>query len=84
MKSNAKQILALVEEFNDTYRKMDCCDEDVHNKNLSNEEREEAEMDYYIEEGHCYEIAEKIKALNPSKYMMDKYSDLEFILSNFG
>ena len=49
-------------------------------KSISKKEREEWEEEESYNEDACVYLADKIKELNPSKYMLKKYAELEDIL----
>ena len=77
---SAKKIKELIRKFNDVHHENDYAGFMVTNKDLPKKEQEEWEMEEDHTELELYYIAGEIKKLNPSKYMMEKYSELEYIL----
>ena len=51
------------------------------NKSLSDTDRDDLEEEFEFWDKQLYEIADAIKHLNPSKYMMNKYLEIEHILT---
>jgi len=78
---SAKEIKLLIGKFNDAHENSDYAEFMSRKECLSKQEREEWEEDADMSENELYYLAEKIKELKPSKYMMEKYSELDYILT---
>jgi aspartyl/asparaginyl beta-hydroxylase (cupin superfamily) len=78
---NAEEIKLLMGKFNDAHINSDHAEYMSMRKDLSKEEKEEWEDEAHYAESELHTIAEKIKALNPSQYMMEKYTELDYILT---
>lgn len=79
--NTVKEIKRLIKKFNDVQHEMDYVEFIITNKDISNEEQEEYEMEADLLIYELYHIANQINKLNPSKYMVEKHTDLEYILS---
>ena len=77
---SAREIKRLIGEFNDAHYERDYADFMITNKDLPKKEQEEWEIEADLAEQELYNIANQISELKPSKYMMEKYSELEYIL----
>ncbi len=77
---SAKEIKRLIGKFNDVYQENDYANFMITNKDLTPKEQEEWEIEADLSESELYEIANQINKLKPSKYMMEKYRDLNYIL----
>lgn len=79
--TNYKKITSLINEFNDVHQRSDHADYMLSKKDISQEERDEYEdeADMYLCE--LSDVAGKIKQLKPSKYMMEKYLELDYIMT---
>lgn len=75
------EIRKLIEEFKDEYHNSEYLMYMAHH--CEEEETEEYEYDLDRSEDMLSQIAHKISNLNPSKYMMEKYPELDDILSNY-
>ena len=78
---SAIEIKRLIGKFNDAHHESDYADFMITNKDLPKKEQEEWEIEADLAEQELYHIANQINELNPSKYMMEKYSELDYILS---
>ncbi len=78
---NATEIKLLIGKFNDALINSDHAEYMSMREDLSKEEKEEWEEEASYAESELWTIAEKIKALNPSRYMMEKYTELDYILT---
>lgn len=71
---NSKIIRELVNQFNNVHETSDYAEYMMYNEKLSEHERHEYELEADMSMYELYDIAEKIKKLNPSKYMIEKYN----------
>lgn len=78
---SAKRIKNLINEFDIAHEENEYACFIISNKDLSIEEKEEWEVEADLSEQEIHNIARQIKELKPSKYMMEKYTELEYILS---
>ena len=75
------KIKALIEEFQRASDNCDTIEAALLNKSLSDTDRDDLEEEFEFWDKQLYEIADAIKHLNPSKYMMNKYLEIEHILT---
>lgn len=78
---SATEIKRLIGKFNDAHYESDYADFMITNKDLPKKEQEEWEIEADLAEQELHHIANQINELKPSKYMIEKYSELEYILS---
>ena len=78
---SATEIKRLIGKFNDVRHEIDYTNFMITNKDLLKKEQEEWEIEADLAEHELYQIANQIDKLKPSKYMMQKYSELDYILS---
>lgn len=78
---SAKEIKRLIGKFNDVHDVCDYASFMITTKDLPKPEQEEWEDEADLSEMELRTIARQIRELRPSKYMMEKYSELEYILS---
>lgn len=78
---SASKIKKLISEFNYEHDENSYAEIRMFEKGISEEDKQEWEHLADLSEYRMFDIAEKIKKLKPSKYMMEKYSELDYILS---
>jgi hypothetical protein len=76
---NGHKIKKLIDDYNDAYDEQSYA-EYMLGKKLTRKEKEMYQEEYDNSSDLCYYLANEIKTLNPSKYMINKYQELHDIL----
>jgi hypothetical protein len=76
---NGHKIKKLIDEYNEAYGEQAYA-ESMLGKKISRKEKEMYQEEYDNSSDLCYYLANEIKTLNPSKYMISKYQELLDIL----
>jgi len=79
---NGFKIRRLIKEFNNIDNEAGYA-EMMFYKTKDKEEKEEYSFEIDYCESRQFDIGTEIKKLEPSKYMLDKYDELEHIISNY-